>query len=792
MARTLLAALLPALVVTAAWLALEDPRRVGEGLAVATLALLPALVRGRVSRLAAILATGFGAAWIAFGTQPWELLPFRDERVLAPAVGEAVRGVVDFYEVFLPFEPTPNPEMHALVLSAIFGFTLGVGLLVAARRPLAAAAVTVAGVGWPATLLGGRAVAVGALALAAALAIPLILRASTVRTALAGALVGALVVAGAAWTSSATTIAGEAALDWESWDIRGEQATAPTVRFAWDSNYDGVEFPREKTVVLTIEGPEQATYWRASTLNLFSDDHWFEHLLWLGRVEGGSSAQLAPGQLTPRESQRRNWAELETGKGSGDASGLLEQKVEIQAFVDDRLVAAGTPLAVDARRLGTVFQLSGNVLRSRVPLREGATYRVWSYVPDPSPAELAAAIGRYPFAASRYLEVDGREFPQFGVDLRHERVDEFFADESYVDFRRYRPLYDAAARVTKGARTPYEAVLALEAWFRQRGGFRYDESPPHLEKSPLVRFVTQTKAGYCQHFAGAMAAMLRMLGIPARVAVGFTSGTKRADDTWVVTDHEAHAWVEVWFRGHGWIPFDPTPGRGTFGGNYSFASDSTEAVAALRRGELADSTPNTRRLRDPDAETFPVPCLGSWTSAHRRSSRSRSWRLLSGSCCSERGRRSFGARDTSHAIRSASPPRVAASSRASSATRVSSSRRTAGSAFCRRPSTTSSVSTVARSPSRPRARASGRLPAASKEPRRRGRRPVGSSAQRGASSRCGRASVGSSRFGLCARRERDVRPLPARAESSAEWAAGSGDGLAREGEARRADVPLDP
>ena len=74
-------------------------------------------------------------------------------------------------------------------------------------------------------------------------------------------------------------------------------------------------------------------------------------------------------------------------------------------------------------------------------------------------------------------------------------------------------MYAVARRVTRNASTPYETVLALESWFRQRGGFRYDESPPRVKRSPLVAFVTRTKAGYCQHFAGAMAAMLRMLGI---------------------------------------------------------------------------------------------------------------------------------------------------------------------------------------------------------------------------------------------------------------------------------------
>jgi transglutaminase-like putative cysteine protease len=255
-----------------------------------------------------------------------------------------------------------------------------------------------------------------------------------------------------------------------------------------------------------------------------------------------------------------------------------------------------------------VFQLSGSVLRVSKPVRERQSYRVWSYLPDPSPAQLAASKAGYPAAAERFLEVEGREFPAFGAAGRARLVDEFFADTSYEGFRRYRPMYDLAARVTSGARTPYAAVLALESWFRQTGGFAYDESPPRVKGSPLVAFVTQTRAGYCQHFAGAMAAMLRMLGIPARVAVGFTSGSP-ADGRWEVSNRDAHAWVEVWFRGHGWIPFDPTPGRGTFASAYSYASDSDAAVAALRRGELGRQT-SARDPRPPDAGDLPEE-LGS-------------------------------------------------------------------------------------------------------------------------------------------------------------------------------------
>jgi hypothetical protein len=611
-ARTLLAGLLPAVAVTATWLGLEGSPQARDGIAVAALALIPALVPHGPWRLGACTAAALAAAWVAFGAQPWELLPFRDERVLGPALRDAANGVVDFYDVFLPFEPGPNPEMHSLVLCAVFGFVLAAGLLIAARRPLAAAAVTIAGIGWPATLLGGKTVAVGALALAAGLAIPLILRASSARTVLAGGLIAGLVVVGAAGTSSATTLARDAVLDWETWDLRGASGEAASVRVVWESNYDGVRFPPRRTVVFTVDGPAQPTYWRASTLDLFTDDHWFENLLWLGRVEGGRQARLVPSTLTPPlVSQRRNWSELGAA-GASKPSEWVEQEVEIEALVDDHIVAAGTPMAIDARRLGTVYQLSGSVLRANVPLREGKRYRVWSYVPDPSPAQLAAARPIYPAAAERFLELDGRELPAFGVPDRDRLVDEFFADPSYVPFRRYRPMYELAARVTDGARTPYAAVLALESWLRQTGGFGYDETPPRASGAPLVAFVTRTRAGYCQHFAGAMATMLRMVGVPARVAVGFTSGSP-AEGRWEVSDRDAHAWVEVWFRGHGWIPFDPTPGRGTFASAYSYASDSDAAVAALRRGQLGRTA--QRDPRPPDAGDLPGEAAADTSSA---------------------------------------------------------------------------------------------------------------------------------------------------------------------------------
>ena len=99
---------------------------------------------------------------------------------------------------------------------------------------------------------------------------------------------------------------------------------------------------------------------------------------------------------------------------------------------------------------------------------------------------------------------------------------------------------------------------------------------------PLVTFVTKTHAGYCQYFAGAMALMLRYLGIPARVAVGFAGGSYDPNQhLWDVTDREAHAWVEVWFKGYGWLPFDPTPaGPGAPARTYQAVAGATVGQGA--------------------------------------------------------------------------------------------------------------------------------------------------------------------------------------------------------------------
>jgi transglutaminase-like putative cysteine protease len=96
------------------------------------------------------------------------------------------------------------------------------------------------------------------------------------------------------------------------------------------------------------------------------------------------------------------------------------------------------------------------------------------------------------------------------------------------------------------------------------------------------------RRGYCEQFAGTYAAVARMLGLPSRVAVGFTPGEQRDDGRYYVQGKYAHAWPEIYFDGVGWVPFEPTPERG----NPTEESYTGVAAAQADDGETT-ATPAT-------------------------------------------------------------------------------------------------------------------------------------------------------------------------------------------------------
>ncbi|MGV9882840.1 transglutaminase TgpA family protein [Streptomyces sp. NPDC003006] len=122
---------------------------------------------------------------------------------------------------------------------------------------------------------------------------------------------------------------------------------------------------------------------------------------------------------------------------------------------------------------------------------------------------------------------------------------------------------DTARRVTKGAANPYEQAVRLQDYFASDGGFTYNTQVRAGSGPAAIEKFLKQKEGFCVHFSFAMASMARTLGIPARVAVGFTPGSAQADGSMSVGLRDAHAWPELYFEGVGWTRFEPTPNRGS-------------------------------------------------------------------------------------------------------------------------------------------------------------------------------------------------------------------------------------
>lgn len=149
-----------------------------------------------------------------------------------------------------------------------------------------------------------------------------------------------------------------------------------------------------------------------------------------------------------------------------------------------------------------------------------------------------------------------------------------------------------AVEVTAGATTAFDKADRLRTYFTDpANGFTYTlQVPPGDSGDLLLDFLT-LKQGYCEQYATAMAVMLRAVGVPARVAVGFTQGVPNADGDYVIDSHDAHAWVEVPFDGAGWVEFDPTPLGGGQGGQQGFIDGTDATTSTATPTATAASTP---------------------------------------------------------------------------------------------------------------------------------------------------------------------------------------------------------
>lgn len=226
--------------------------------------------------------------------------------------------------------------------------------------------------------------------------------------------------------------------------------------------------------------------------------------------------------------------------GLGQVQPDLTTHVQIGELNSDYLPAPYAPLNWSADGLWRYDPASLTVLgipaKPEVSAVANLDYVVNSRRSDPTSEQLAAAVAGVPPEGQVAREVPA------GVPQR---------------------IIDLTSQVISPAATDGQRAVAIQDFLRDPALFSYSlTSPTGSGYDVLTHFLFTEHAGYCVHFSASMALMARIAGIPSRVAVGFTPGTRQDDGGWEVTSHNMHAWPELYFAGLGWVRFEPTLGQG--------------------------------------------------------------------------------------------------------------------------------------------------------------------------------------------------------------------------------------
>ncbi|MCH7232952.1 DUF3488 and transglutaminase-like domain-containing protein [Glycomyces sp. L485] len=165
-------------------------------------------------------------------------------------------------------------------------------------------------------------------------------------------------------------------------------------------------------------------------------------------------------------------------------------------------------------------------------------------------------------------DVDGYSFsytdPDWDANVLDEAGEMDPGDPRYDRNTAHPDVPELTARVEDilaGADTTHEKTLAIMDFLSPANDFVYSLDTADAGHDEAILNFLDTRQGYCQQYAAALAWMLREADVPARVIIGLSQG-RRSDDIWTLTSDDYHAWVEVYFEGPGWVAFDPTPASG--------------------------------------------------------------------------------------------------------------------------------------------------------------------------------------------------------------------------------------
>ncbi len=559
------------------------------------------------------------------------------------ALGEIARAWV---QVLYPAEAAAEPD--AVAVMRLVGLLLAVAAaiaLIAYRSPVPAILAVATATAVASLFLGLEPVwayGVGLAALGIAL-LALVGGEGRGRAPVAALWSGGLLGVAALLALAGPLAVGSGAWAWQDWTI--EEPDPVTVGFVWDQSLQSLDFAGEEVTVLEVEGRDIG-YLRVGVLEGFDGARWRSAGVAARAVDGpdfplpeSALPQAARiGERAVRDVEIRNVAlqteELPLPGGTIAVRGL-EDAARPVTVTQEGVVRLRSPLPVGARyaaetvtvpitpelldrdvlgaptdpAVAIAQELAGDPTVGRnadedqaAPWSEGADERAEQEQPGPFGQEALDAsrpprsdgLSGAPPPPAALISVAGVALPAFGVPDREAEVERILAGaiaEGGVNagaLAGWRSAYRATRPVVQAAQTPYQAAVLLEDWFQRE--FEYDETASYASGNPagpLPTFLlSSARRGHCQYFAGAMAALLRLNGIPARVAVGFTQGEEDGDRR-IITNRDAHAWVEVRFPYAGWVAFEPTPTRSLPLSTSSTSPVFPQSAAGVAAGALA-------------------------------------------------------------------------------------------------------------------------------------------------------------------------------------------------------------
>lgn len=274
---------------------------------------------------------------------------------------------------------------------------------------------------------------------------------------------------------------------------------------------------KEAASVLTVV---PRFYWRAAAYSIYSDGRWQLGDVTLKDFDPGHPSMPAANY------QERRQVSLAFTMHVAASSRLY---VAPQMMWIDR----GTTLELTYNQAGAAQDVTG--VRAQQVLRRGETYQMVSSISMADAESLRAAGVNYPaWVTDSFLQLPA-EVTQRTLDLAQQIVTQ------------------------AGATTPYDQAQAITDWLRQNITYDQNIDAPPANVEPVDYVLFTTHRGYCNYYASAEVVMLRSLGIPARLAVGFNQGqADAATSTFHVLEQNAHAWPEVFFPAYGWVEFEPT------------------------------------------------------------------------------------------------------------------------------------------------------------------------------------------------------------------------------------------